>query len=1518
MANLETVNNRGLNLNISSEAKQTVSFEDEASMISRCFLFYLNPLFRTGAERLLAHEDLGGTSRQDQCNVLHKSFSVAWAAEMKKPKRSLWNTLLKTVGVSRMCLAIGLYGVFAASSFIPILILNALVKHFEGTSTVPTALLWIYVALLFVVPMVGSVASAQNNVMTAHIGTQFRNALIGEIYRKSLVLSPASRQKTSTGQIVNMFSTDTTQIQNLMFFIGMILFAPFQIAVALALIYQQVGNATWVGLAFMLILMPINGFVFASINSIRKKKVKITDSRVKMMNEILAGIRIIKFYAWEDAFRGKVNAIRDAEMTLLTQLAYIIAIGFSLVLMSAPIVQPILVFFTYIKLGYQLDAATAFTTISLFNVMRFPFAFLPMGLAQWSQTKVSLKRMSDFLASDELDSYIEKPSFDFGSIPSSDDVIIRMEGVTMNWVMEDAATAASNQAVQAIAPVSTVVTVAKPATYGAVEKNEPIDPLKPATTSLPLPSAPPRTAVMGESGKFQLNRSVHTLMDVNITVKRGQLVAVVGSVGSGKSSLLSGILGELHLSQGKVFLAGNVAYCDQRPWILNATLRDNVLFGLPYDEERFDLALHASALDDDIKVLPGGILTEIGERGINLSGGQKARVALARAVYRNADVYLFDDPLSAVDAHVGEHIFQECLVEALAGKTRVLVTHHVHFLPQCDLVIVLEDGRVKICGTYDELKSSGLDLQSVIPNSTDDEEEEGDRGSLGETPHPSEANLIEAAAEEEAEKEKEEEAVESKTNETESATTVTKAVTTKVDKSSKAMNQASVRRMKSKKDQASVRMLARNADTRSSGIMSMEERDKGNVAVSAYTYYIAAGGWFLYYALFMVMSTAAGLDIGASFWLSYWSQSTVKESERGSALSSEQNLYFLNIYALISMLGVVGLTVRSLILAHHRLGTSLKLHSDLMVSILGAPISFFDITPLGRILNRFSSDIAVVDESLSQTLSQLVNSVFTCISAAVAIAAATSGTFLILLVPLYFLYDRVQRFFRRSNTEIQRLQSVSLSPIYADFSQALVGVSSIRAYGLSSQFILQMEESVNKNSIAAIMQQLAGQWLAIRLDLIGASISLFIAALAVGAGGDFIPAGYLALALSYSLNLTSFLKFAVRMVATTEAQMNSVERIKFYAEEVEQEGVMSAKRKPPPEDWPTKGVVEAMNVSLRYRDGPLVLNNVSFTTESSEKIGIAGRTGSGKSSLMAALFRIEELHGGVIRIDGKDCSQIPLKILRSKIGIIPQDPVMFSASVRFNLDPFDKHTDQEIWDILSVVELKDAVQSLPSQLLEQVAESGENFSAGQRQLICIARALLRRPKVLVLDEATASVDNETDSRMQTMIKERFKECTVLTIAHRLHTIVDSDRIMVLENGELAELDSPKELMSKSGGLFQALWERHQLSHGKKVSSRDDMTLLAASLDEEAKDNKHNEKGTMTVCLSLAQLPEEIGQFKLEIELELTLLLSIRFVDSFVYVYISNADNSLKIELFKLLRCIIDVKVISLKAINKCP
>jgi ABC-type multidrug transport system fused ATPase/permease subunit len=743
---------------------------------------------------------------------------------------------------------------------------------------------------------------------------------------------------------------------------------------------------------------------------------------------------------------------------------------------------------------------------------------------------VSIRRLIQFFDADELKPYVTESR--------SGDVAICLDNVSLGWTLEQELQGMEMlRANISINPDKEKANTKAKASYSKVP---PSDQPQPDDT---LPDL--------EAGHTSINRSVESLRNITATIKKGELVAVVGPVGCGKSSFLSGILGEMNPLSGSLSVSGSIAYCDQRPWILNDTIQGNILFGREYQDAPFDAALYAACLEDDIAILPGGLQTQIGEKGINLSGGQKARVALARAVYRDADIYLLDDPLSAVDAHVAQFLFHECVCRALAGKTRILVTHHVHLLPHVDKVIVLEDGQVKAIGTYAEIQQA-VDIAQIATQLAKQEAGAADKvagGKGGADSEPEEEgkevdDVATSADESKLQLASEEEGgdVREVTVQVEGAKMRSRILSNHVDD----MQYAELR-LKSVEA-----AKWRKTDNRATLLMTKEEKKEGDVSLSVYLYYIQSGGWGLFIIFLCTIIANQAFNILGAYWLQHWGTVAANREKDDEPLSSSRNIWYLNIYAALASISLFFYVLRSLVLANHRLGTSVELHNGLLTGTLASPVAFFDTTPIGRILNRFSSDLLTIDEELSQTISQMSNAMASVLGAIGAIAGATKGTFLILMVPLIYFYFLIQKFFRATNTSIARLESMSRSPIYADFSQALTGVSSIRAYGEQTRFINNLESAVNANSTANLTQQLASQWLAIRLDFLGSCISFFIAVIAASTTG-FIPAGFVALGLSYSFQMTTYLKFLVRMVATGEAQMNSVERVMFYMNHIDQE-----------------------------------------------------------------------------------------------------------------------------------------------------------------------------------------------------------------------------------------------------------------------------------------------------------------------------------------------------------------------------
>ncbi|VDL97758.1 unnamed protein product [Schistocephalus solidus] len=713
-------------------------------------------------------------------------------------------------------------------------------------------------------------------------------------------------------------------------------------------------------------------------------------------------------------------------------------------------------------------------------------------------------------------------------------------------------------------------------------------------------------------------KRMHSLLTMTIYFPEGQSTAIVGRVGSGKSSLLNALLGNMERISGRVNIKGSIAYVAQQAWIFNGTLRDNILFHKPFDAERYERILSACALQQDLTILPSGDLTLIGDKGINLSGGQKQRISIARACYSEADVYLFDDPLAAVDAEVASHLLREVLGRhgLLAKKTRIIATHHPKLIQNADRIAMLEAGRLVEYGTYSKLTQSCNSRLNVF--------------------------LISREAEE------------------------------------------------------------------------VEEAGMGS-EVTTLNPHMTVGSSLLLFSLLGYLALAVG-----------------------------------NIRAVKS------------------------LHAALLNCILRVPTSFFDTVYFylqGRVVNRFSSDVAAVDNQLMNSLRSSIQTSLQCL-VTFALTASLSPW---IIIPLFFLSIFYFNVFVATSRQLKRIDSVSKSPIFSHFSETLLGVDTIRAYGLGSLFVEINAQRLDTNNMAVFAAAIANRWLAVLLETVGNVLTGLVAFASVATKGH-LSAGFAGLVVSYALNLTQTLNWLVRMTAELESNIVCVERIKEYSE-LPLEAPWEVEDKPAV-DWP-QGGIEFVNYGTRYRpDLDPVLRSITCSIKPGEKIGIVGRTGSGKSSLVLGLFRVLEPAEGHIFIDGLDVSNLGLHDLRGRITLIPQDPVLFSGTLRFNLDPFNSYDDVTVWEALRLADLKSFVEELAGDagLDMPVSEGGSNLSQGQRQLVCLARALLRRSKILVLDEATAAVDPQTDQLIQTTVRREFTSSTVLTIAHRLNTILDYDSL----------------------------------------------------------------------------------------------------------------------------------------------
>ncbi|XP_042313753.1 ATP-binding cassette sub-family C member 2 isoform X2 [Sceloporus undulatus] len=1150
----------------------------------------------------------------------------------------------------------------------------------------PKDYLWhgyLYALLLFVTALVQSICLQQYFQLCFKLGMSVRTALMAAIYKKALTVSNAYRKESTVGETVNLMSADAQRFMDFTNFVHQLWSSPVQIVLSLVFLWEELGPSVLAGLGVMVLLIPINAVLVSKART----------------------IQILKLFAWEPSFQKRVEKIRGHEMKGLLHFFYLQSVAI-FVFTCAPFLVSVVTFAVYVMIDENnvLDAQKAFTSISLFNVLRFPLALLPMVLSALVQVNVSTRRLERYLGSEDLN------------------------------------------------------------------------------TSAIWHETSPGHAVYFSEASFAWEQNANaTIRDITLEIPHGHLLAIVGSVGSGKSSLVSAMLGEMENIKGHINIQGSVAYVPQQAWIQNATLKDNILFGSSLDEARYQQVIEACALLPDLQLLPGGDLTEIGEKGINLSGGQKQRVSLARAVYNNADIYVLDDPLSAVDSHVGRHIFDKVLGPdgLLRDKTRILVTHSLSFLAQVDDIVMLVDGAVSEKGSYSTLLANGGEFAQLLNTygrqQEDKPEEEATVGMNEELELDGdhEPGAEEVPADVVTMTQKSEASVHQKN--------FSRSLSTQSNKSLKKTLQEKV------KEKESV------TEKKGQKLIDKEAVETGKVKFIMYMRYLRAVGCSLTTWIFIAYVAQAAANVGSSLWLSEWTNDAVKYQNM-TYPTAERDMR-IGVYGALGTGQALFLLAASILAAHGAVRASRVLHKHLLNNILHVPMSFFDTTPTGRIINRFAKDIFTIDETIPMSFRSWLNCCLGIVSTLVIICIATPY-FAIIMLPLGLIYYFVQQFYVSTSRQLRRLDSVTRSPIYSHFSETVSGLSVIRAYGHQERFLQHNEKIVDINQKSVYSWIVSNRWLAVRLEFVGNLVIFFAALLAVFAK-DSLDSGIVGLSISSALNVTQTLNWLVRMTSELETNIVAVERVHEYTEVANEAAWETSQR--PPSDWPNKGEIRFVDYQVRYRpELELVLDGINCDIKGTEKVGVVGRTGAGKSSLTNCLFRILEAARGKILIDGLDIATIGLHDLRQKLTIIPQDPVLFSGSLRMNLDPFNQHSDEEVWHALELAHLKSFVCSLPERLSYPVSEAGENLSVGQRQLVCLARALLHKSKILILDEATAAVDMETDHLIQETIRSEFADCTVITIAHRLHTIMDSNRVMVLQAGKIVEFDSPEELLQQQG------------------------------------------------------------------------------------------------------------------------
>lgn len=1408
-----------------------------ASLLSLATFSWFDPLIFKGYRQALELEDVWNLTLSQQASNVLDDF------RRKQTKGTLvWKLARYFYGT---ILLQGAWTVFSnLFTFLPTLLLKAILEYVEDPrSTTPNAA-WLYAILLFCCGVVQGTCDGQALWIGRKLGVKLRAIIIGEIYAKALrrragasidssraateeppkkkgkkrrILSfyrkkkaalrsetdlgnkkdpetDATSAQANIGTIVNLMAIDSFKVSEVGAYLHFLWASvPVQVIMAVTLLYRILGFSSFAGIALMALMLPVNLLIARQFRKIQNQILASTDARIHATNEVLQNIRIIKYFAWERRFADIVNERRDAELKAL-RFRYILWSTAATVWYGTPILITFTSFFLYTVVEKKsLTPSIAFPALSMFSLLRVPLDQLADMVAHVQESKVSLDRVDKYLNEDETEKYAQLRDSNISGEPPK----IGLERATLSW--------------------------------GASKR------------------------LYQDSLALDANNAFR-LIDIDVPFHIGKLNIIAGPTGSGKTSLLMALLGEMSLLEGRVYLPGgaidradlpvdpatglmeSVAYCAQEAWLVNDTIKENIVFASPFDQRRYDAVVRACALERDFAILDAGDQTMVGEKGISLSGGQKQRISLARAIYSRARHLLLDDCLSAVDSHTAKHIFREALTGPLMlDRTCILVTHNVALaVPQADLVVVLDNGKVVAQGSPDDVAASGAlgeELLKSRPTSRAGSRHLSRVSSDLDEHQPADRSPADGRPNETAE------AV-STPNGQQKKSTQTQLVESKAIGSIKwstvlmylhsmgswyywiaAVLVFCLQQVGSVSTNVWIRQWANAYGTEEAGAT-----DDG--AVDAGTYAAVANFKFPSFNVAGIPRTTT------------WTATQLNTQPPAAAGTNVNVAYYLGVYALLGLAYVIISLSREGVLFWGSLHASRKIHTRLLNAILHAKFKFFDSTPLGQMMNRFSKDVEAVDQEVAPVAIGMLHSLASVIMIVVLISVITPG-FLIAGIFITLLYSALGAVYINSSRDLKRLESVQRSPLYQQFGETLNGIVTIRAYGDRSRFATDNHRRINSYNRPHIYLWASNRWLAFRVDMTGAMVSFFSAAFVLLNIGK-VDAGAAGLSLTYAVTFTENILWLVRLYADVQQNMNSVERVNEYLE-VEQEAKPVIPDSRPPADWPSQGAVKFVDYTTRYRpDLDPVLKGISFTVQPGERVGIVGRTGAGKSSLALALFRGLEAEKGQIIIDGIDISTIGLRDLREAITIVPQDPTLFTGTIRSNLDPFELFTDEEIFTALRRVHLIGSgtsgtttpatpstltvVDPIPvtngvngntivisdnknifHNLQTPVSESGSNLSQGQRQLLCLARALLKNPRVLMMDEATASIDYATDSKIQDTLRE-LKESTIITIAHRLQTIIDYDKVLVLDHGKVIEFDHPWTLIQKEGGVFQSMCE----------------------------------------------------------------------------------------------------------------
>ncbi|KAG0206658.1 hypothetical protein BGX28_001906 [Mortierella sp. GBA30] len=1352
---------------------------EQAGFFSYITFSWIQPMIMYGRKHTIVAEDLQRLSANDKIQRLSDLMHKEWLQEVESKKRASKHGKMKRPNLYKVLWrCFGLYacmpfasGLLESTCKISEAVLLGYVIRFFNTPEMTLRQGMGYAMAMFLVTLFHGTVHHHNYYHVLRIGTWTRQSLVSLLYRKCLTLSTSS--SISSGTVINLISNDLQPFESLAPFLLYIILGPLEMVVLMYFLWKELGVACLAGLLALSLLMPIQAFFSRHFATIRTKTVQARDERIRTLSDVFSGVELVKLCAWEVPLQEKVMVLRSIELGYIWKSNSMRAINMSIYFFFQPLVM-LFAFVTYWLQGKTLTPDKVFVSLALFSTLRLSMtSYFPKALESMAEVRVSVKRITDFLLLPELGSiengFVENPLDDVTYTDSDStvrqeqkkgesppEILVEMRGASFSWVIS---TNEKNEILELSAKEK--------------EEKDKENHKRKGDKSRVIPLSSPKKAI---------------LSNITMTLSRNELLAIVGPVGCGKSSFCMALLQELPLVSGSLEFADrhprsdskgvqqrpvSMSYSAQSPWIFAGSVRSNILFGSKFDQERYDSVIKACQLTRDLCLFPHGDATLIGEKGVILSGGQRARVSLARAAYRDSDVYILDDPLSAVDPKVGRALFDNCINGLLKNKARVLVTHQLQYIKDCENVIVLEQGQITHKGHVDEVMKEQVELNQVVRDG-DSVKSIKTRAQFVDVLREFAKKVLEVPVEDETPGDAE------------------KVVQDKIFDSGGLL-----------RDQDPELEPAKHGmEDEGEGVMeknlTVEEIAEGETSLKSYVEFFRLGStWSKLILATFCLGAAQGIFVAGDFFLTTWSSQSASEQTRS---------YYPMTIGLYCLGTVIMTMIRSYLFFGCITASARNLFRDMLDALMRTSIDFFHANPSGRIMNRFSKDMALVDELLPYVFYDTTTITIMIFGSMVTVCIV--NPWVIISIPIILsAFAGLRHLYMKSSRQVKRIDSQSRSPIYSHLSETLEGLISVRAFRRTGQFMDEHIKTQEDNGRAFFTYLAMARWLGYRLDAVSA-LFLGITAIACVAARDTQQASRAGLALSSIIGICGELQWAVRMSVEAAILMVSVERMMEYAqvkpEESDRHHFNPDGSSVVPNGWPMGAKVTFTDMSLTYPRGDSpVLKNITLDFKAGEKIGIVGRTGAGKSSLIGALFRLVETdtgnpaHRGGISIDGVDISQIGMHDLREKMAIIPQEPFLFRGSLRFNLDPTSRHQDVDIWAALEAAELKRMVESLEGGLDAVVDDNGKNFSVGERQLLSLARAVLRRSKIIVMDEATANVDLQSDRMIQKAIHSHFKDATVFTIAHRLNTVIgDYDRLLVLDEGRVMEFGEPWELLSE--------------------------------------------------------------------------------------------------------------------------